>query len=80
MLLVQLLRPSLCDYGGHDLFTSLAQLGELWRDEREVVRDIRTAMERMEEMKEVLQRYVIGRRVTRDYEQCILATLVPSGT
>ncbi len=60
LLSLLLLRPapSSCEYGGHDLFTSLAQLGELWRDEREVVREMRRAAETLGEMREVLERYV----------------------
>jgi hypothetical protein len=50
--LVFLLPSSKCSYGGHDLFTSLGQLNELWKNERAVVADMEEAIGRMEDIKE----------------------------
>lgn len=48
--------PSSGEYGGHDLFTSLAELHELWKDDRAVVADIRRAIDNMDAIKESLER------------------------
>ncbi len=45
-----------CDYGGHDLFTSLSELRELWENEREVVAEMRVAIRLMDDIKESLQK------------------------
>ena len=47
-----------CDYGGHDLFTSLGQLHELWKNENAVVEDMRKAVKNLDVMRESLQRYM----------------------
>ena len=45
-----------CDYGGHDLFTSLGQLHELWKNENAVVDDMREAIKKLDVIKESFQR------------------------
>ena len=47
-----------CDYGGHDLFTSLGQLHELWKNENAAVEDMRKAVKNLDVMRESLQRYM----------------------
>ena len=43
---------TLAAYGGHDLFTSLGQLNELWKNERTVVKDMEDAIVQMDAIKE----------------------------
>ena len=45
-----------CEYGGHDLFTSLGQLHELWKNENAVVDDMRKVVKNLDVMRESLQR------------------------
>ena len=45
-----------CEYGGHDLFTSLSQLHELWKNENVVVDDMRKVVKNLDVMRESLQR------------------------
>ena len=51
-----LIGTALGNYGGHDLFTSLGQLNELWKNEKEVVKDMEEAIERLGEIKESLEK------------------------
>ena len=39
---------TLADYGGHDLFTSLAQLEVLWHNDREVVQKMEDTIDMLE--------------------------------
>jgi len=39
-----------CNYGGHDLFTSLAQLHSLWENEEQFVNKMEVAVENIEAM------------------------------
>lgn len=49
--LFSICRINLANYGGHDLFTSLGQLNELWKNEIEVVRNMEKAIQNMDDMK-----------------------------
>lgn len=49
---------SLAAYGGHDLFTSLGQLNELWKDDRVVVQDMKDTLVQMEKIKETFEKYI----------------------
>ena len=40
--------PTLADFGSHDLFTSLAQLRELWINERTVVDQMKNLIVKLE--------------------------------
>lgn len=51
-------------YGGHDLFTSLGQLNELWKNERTVVQDMENAITHMDEIKESFKRYIASHKDT----------------
>ncbi len=46
-LIWSLITPPLakCDFGGHDLFTSLAQLEQLWKNELEIVPKMEKALD-----------------------------------
>ena len=44
------------DFGGHDLFTSLAQLEVLWHDDREVVEEMQNTIVKLERAKQSLER------------------------
>ena len=52
----QLLAPTFGSYGGHDLFTSLGQLSELWKNDKEIVAGMQKTIDDMEHIKEVFQR------------------------
>jgi len=41
-------------FGGHDLFTSLAQLEVLWHNDREVVKDMESIIKKLDELKNAL--------------------------
>jgi hypothetical protein len=43
------------DFGGHDLFTSLAQLEVLWKNEREVVEDMKDIIKKLDRAKKSLE-------------------------
>jgi hypothetical protein len=43
------------DFGGHDLFTSLAQLEVLWKNEREVVEDMKDIIKKLDRAKTSLE-------------------------
>ena len=45
-----------CAYGGHDLFTSLSQLEELWKNEIKAVEKMKKVVENMDVIKESLQK------------------------
>ena len=45
-----------CEFGGHDLFTSLGQLHELWKNENAVVEEMRKVVKNLDVMKEAIQR------------------------
>lgn len=45
------------DVGGHDLFTSLAQLEVLWKNEMEIVEVMKTAIAKMEIATEAMNKY-----------------------
>ena len=47
--------PVMADVGGHDLFTSLAQLEVLWRNEMEVIQIMENAIGQMERASQVLK-------------------------
>jgi len=42
-------------FGGHDLFTSLAQLEVLWHNEREVVKDMQNIIKKLDKAKKSLE-------------------------
>ena len=44
------------DFGGHDLFTSLAQLEVLWKNEIEVVKDMQSMIGKLERAKKSLEK------------------------
>ncbi len=46
------------DFGGHDLFTSLAQLEVLWHNDREVVKEMENTIVKLERAKKSLERQV----------------------
>lgn len=50
-------------FGGHDLFTSLAQLEVLWKNDQEVVKEMEKTVVKLERAKKSLQSYI-----TRHYE------------
>lgn len=56
--LFSICRINLANYGGHDLFTSLGQLNELWKNEIEVVRNMEKAIQNMDDMKASLVKYI----------------------
>ncbi len=70
LLLLLLLPPPMeCAFGGHDLFTSLTQLRYLWAEDIAAVKHMREAIQAMEELKDVMERWgytVIGQRVKRE--------------
>ena len=45
------------DYGGHDLFTSLSQLHELWKNEQTVIKDMKTFLDGMEAIQDHFKRW-----------------------
>ena len=45
-------------YGGHDLFTSLAELKELWINDIEVVQEMKKVVVLMKEIQDSMQRFV----------------------
>ena len=58
LVLICCARLSLAAFGGHDLFTSLGQLNELWKNEKDVVRDMKDTIKRMEEIKDTFEKYI----------------------
>ncbi len=57
LLLLLLLPPPMeCAFGGHDLFTSLTQLRDLWAEDIAAVKHMREAIQAMEELKDVMER------------------------
>ena len=56
LLLLALPPPSLSDFGGHDLFTSLAQLEVLWHNEREIVSQMEGMLEVNENITKALNK------------------------
>jgi hypothetical protein len=42
-------------FGGHDLFTSLAQLEVLWHNDRQVVKDMENMIKKLDEVKKSLE-------------------------
>lgn len=65
LLLAQAAVPALADYGGHDLFTSLGQIMELWKNERAAIADMEEAIVRIGEIKSTLEKYVRSHRATK---------------
>ncbi len=57
-LLTVIFQPIHADVGGHDLFTSLAQLEVLWKNEMEIVPIMQEAIVKMERATKALQSYV----------------------
>ena len=47
-------KPSYAEVGGHDLFTSLAQLEVLWRNEMKVVQVMQDTLQKLDEAKATL--------------------------
>ena len=47
-------RPSYAEVGGHDLFTSLAQLEVLWKNEMKVVQVMQDTLEKLDKAKVAL--------------------------
>ena len=43
------------DFGGHDLFTSLAQLQVLWQNDQEVVKDMENIILKLDKAKKSLE-------------------------
>ena len=50
-------KTTLSDFGGHDLFTSLAQLEVLWRNERVIVQDMKKMLGINENVTKALEKY-----------------------
>ena len=48
MLIIKKTNIVVAEHGGQDLFTSLAQLEVLWQDERKVVQQMESTIEKME--------------------------------
>ena len=48
MLIVKKSNIVVAEFGGQDLFTSLAQLEVLWQNERKVVQQMENTIEKME--------------------------------
>ena len=44
--------------GGHDLFTSLAQLEVLWKNEMQIINTMESAIKKMESASNALKQYV----------------------
>ena len=44
------------DYGGHDLFTSLSQLHELWKNELTVVEDMKVILGALDPIRDSLEK------------------------
>ena len=44
------------EFGGHDLFTSLAQLEVLWKNDREVVKDMQSMIGKLDRAKKSLEK------------------------
>lgn len=42
-------------FGGHDLFTSLAQLEVLWHNDRQVVKDMENTIKKLDKVKKALE-------------------------
>ena len=47
-------KPSYAEVGGHDLFTSLAQLEVLWRNEMKVVQVMQDTLQKLDDAKATL--------------------------
>ena len=45
-------------YGSHDLFTSLAQLRQLWADDRDFVRALESALPALESLLDASKKYI----------------------
>ena len=58
LLLAVAVPESSSDFGGHDLFTSLAQLEVLWHNEVEVVQKMRDSLGLEDKMDEALRGYL----------------------
>ena len=58
LLLIDLPGRVLSDYGGHDLFTSLAQLEVLWHNERKVVGEMEELRGKNDNVTAVIDEYV----------------------
>ncbi len=61
LLLLLLPPPMECAFGGHDLFTSLTQLRDLWEEDIAAVKHMREAIQAMEELKDVMERWGFSR-------------------
>ena len=48
----------LAAYGGHDLFTSLGQLNELWKNDKSVVQDMKDVIAHMDDIKDTFEKYI----------------------
>jgi hypothetical protein len=57
-LLLALPWQSMCDFGGHDLFTSLAQLEVLWHNDRQIVKDMEALLGKNDNLTQTMKRYV----------------------
>ncbi len=55
-------------FGGHDVFTSLAQLRQLWRSDRDAVARMELAADNLESMSRVLRRYARDHRALSLHE------------
>ncbi len=55
VLFLLLLVPIASDFGGHDLYTSLAQLEVLWRNELDVVRQMEAKLHVNETVTKVMK-------------------------
>ena len=52
--LLAFVKPSYAEVGGHDLFTSLAQLEVLWRNEMKVVQVMQDTLQKLDDAKATL--------------------------
>ena len=55
LFLILCMKTSSADVGGHDLFTSLAQLEVLWQNEMEVVKVMKDTIEKLHEASSALE-------------------------
>lgn len=55
---VLVLKPCSGEYGGHDLFTSLAQLEVMWRNEREIVPKMRNVIDVNSNLTQPIKKYI----------------------
>lgn len=55
-------KEATADVGGHDLFTSLAQLEVLWHNDKSAVAIMEQAIKKLDETSQALKEYVLFKR------------------